>query len=218
MKPEFGMKPDLHDEKDRTSKETEPRHHLMEPEGWANQPGQRIIGEYHEGSPSSIHLDPKTPYGADKDKERSAHKGSGGLNFAKLFKSKALNVSNAEMVSSVIFRTLYGNGFRAPLKLKNVIDMDIAVENNVVTLNTNNVSFIPPKLEIWRFIFAFRNKPLLEYGSGISGIKIYYGRAFLFGLTLWWVSWKKKWITRNPKTTKALRALTATQIVGGKPD
>jgi hypothetical protein len=104
------------------------------------------------------------------------------------------------------------------LKLKNVIDMDIAVENNVVTLNTNNVSFIPPKLEIWRFIFAFRNKPLLEYGSGISGIKIYYGRAFLFGLTLWWVSWKKKWITRNPKTTKALRALTATQIVGGKPD
>jgi len=215
------MKPDLYDEKEPHALAlvaTKPRHLLMEPEGWANQPGQRIIGEYHEGNPSDPQAEIKTWDGRDKDKERPAHDASGGLNFAKLLKSNVLDVTNIEMISSVVFRTLYGKGIRAPLKLKNVIDMDIAVENNVVTLNTNNVSFIPPKLEVWRFIFAFRNKPLLEYGSGISGIKIYYGRAFIFGMTLWWVSWKKKWLSRNPRAAKALRGIASTQVIGGKPD
>ena len=175
----------------------------MEPEAWENQPGQRIIGEYHKGSPSNLNSGSET---------------SDGPNFAKLLKSKVLDVSNIEMVSSALFQTLYGNGVRAPLRLKNVIDMDIAVDNNIVTLNTNNVSFIPPKLEIWRFIFAYKNKPLMEYGKGISGIKVYYGRALLFGLTLWWVSWKKRWLSRNPRAAKALRTYATTQMVGGKPN
>ncbi len=200
------MKPDLIDEKaphERALVSAKPHHHLVEPEAWENQPGQRIIGEYHQGSPATPHLDSETP---------------GGHHLAKFLKTSVLDVTNVEMISSAIFRTLYGKGIRAPLKLKNVIDMDITVDNNVVTLNTNNVSFIPPKLEIWRFIFAYKNKPLLEYGMGISGIKIYYGRAFLFGLTLWWVGWKNRWLSRNPKAAKALGTIATTQMIGEKPN
>jgi hypothetical protein len=215
------MKPDVYDEKAphaRTLVSARPHHHLVEPEAWENLPGQRIIGEYHQGSPASSHNGSKTQDGTDKDTKHPAHDTSGGPNLAKFLKTKVLDVTNVEMISSAIFRTFYGKGIRAPLKLKNVIDRDIAVDNNIVTVNTNNVSFIPPKLEIWRFIFAYKNKPLLEYGKGISGIKVYYGRAFVFGLTLWWVSWKKKWILRNPRAAKALQTYATTQIVGGKPD
>lgn len=198
------MKPDVYDEKVPNGlalEATRPEHPLVEPEGWINQPGQRIIGEYHKGSPSNSHSGSET---------------SGGPNLAKLLKSNVLDVSNVEMISSAVFRTLYGNGVRVPLRLKNVIDMDIAVENNDVTLNTNNVTFIPPKLEIWRFIFTYKNKPLMEYGRGISGIKLYYGRAFIFGLTLWWVGWKRRWLTRKPARSKARRIFTTTQVIWGK--
>jgi hypothetical protein len=215
------MKPDAYDElahRARTPVSAKSHHHLVEPEAWENLPGQRIIGEYHQGSPANSHKGSKTRDRTDKDKEHPVHDKSGGPRFAKFLKTKVLDVTNMEMISSAIFRTLYGKGIRAPLKLKNVIDMDIAVDNNVVTLNTNNVSFIPPKLEIWRFIFAYKNKPLLEYGKGISGIKVYYGRAFIFGLTLWWVSWKKRWLSRNPRAARALQTYATTQMIGGKPD
>ena len=214
------MKPDVYEQKvshARTHESSKSHHHLVEPEAWENMPGQRIIGEYHQGSLASSHKGSKTQDGTDIDDGRSTHHGSSGRNIAKFLKTTVLDVTNVEMISSAIFRTLYGKGIRAPLKLKNVIDMDIAVDNNIVTVNTNNVSFIPPKLEIWRFIFAYKNKPLLEYGKGISGIKVYYGRAFVFGLTLWWVSWKKKWILRNPRAAKALQTYATTQIIGGKP-
>ena len=64
--------------------------------------------------------------------------------------------------------------------------MDIAVENNDVILNTNDVSFVPPQLQIWRLIFTYKNKPIIEYGRGIKrGMKIHYGSALIFLLAMW---------------------------------
>ena len=81
---------------------------------------------------------------------------------------------------------MFGKGIRVPLKREGVIDMDIAVENNDITLNTNDVSFVPPQLQIWRIIFTYKNKPIIEYGRGIKrGMKIHYGSALIFLLAMW---------------------------------
>jgi hypothetical protein len=81
---------------------------------------------------------------------------------------------------------MFGKGIRVPLKREGVIDMDIAVENNDVIINTNDVSFVPPQLNIWRIIFTYKNKPIIEYGRGIKrGMKIHYGSALIFLLAMW---------------------------------
>jgi hypothetical protein len=173
-------------------------HLLVEPEEWENRPGQRVIGEYHKKSRSELQADFESQNGTARGMIRSRHDASSGAKLSKLIQSEVMDIYKAEMVASVVFRTAFGKSVRAPLKLKNIIDMDLAVENNNVTLNTNNVSFIPPQLQIWRFIFAYRNKPLLEYGRGISGIKLNLGRALVFGLTMWWVGWKTRWLGKKP--------------------
>jgi hypothetical protein len=82
---------------------------------------------------------------------------------------------------------MFGRSVRVPLKLEGVIDMDIEVKNTDVILNTDCVAFIPPQLEIWRFVFTYKKKPVLEYGRGIKrGMKIHYGNALLFLLAMWW--------------------------------
>jgi len=41
-------------------------------------------------------------------------------------------------------------------------------------------------LEIWRLIFTYKNKPIIEFGRGIKrGMKIHYGSAFIFLLAMW---------------------------------
>ena len=64
--------------------------------------------------------------------------------------------------------------------------MDITVDNSDVILNTNDVSFVPPQLNIWRLIFTYKNKPIIEFGRGIKrGMKIHYGSALIFLLAMW---------------------------------
>ena len=90
------------------------------------------------------------------------------------------------MVTYALFRAMFGRGIHVPLKREGVIDMDIAIEDNNIILNTNDVTFIPPELKIWRLIFTYKNKPIIEYGRGIKrGMKIHYGRAVIFLLAMW---------------------------------
>jgi hypothetical protein len=81
---------------------------------------------------------------------------------------------------------MFGKSIHIPLKREGVIDMDITVEDNDVILNTNDVSFVPPQLNIWRLIFTYKNKPRIEFGRGIKrGMKIHYGSALIFLLAMW---------------------------------
>jgi hypothetical protein len=108
-----------------------------------------------------------------------------------------------EVISYAIFRAMFGKSIMVPLKVEGVIDMDFAVKNNDVTLNTDVIALTPPQLQIWRFIFSYKHKPVLEYGRGIeSGVKIHYWRAFLLLLAMWWGSNKPVKNKKIPARTR----------------
>jgi hypothetical protein len=83
-------------------------------------------------------------------------------------------------------------------------------------VNTNDVSFAPLDLKIWRFIFAYKNKTIIELGRGIKrGMKIHYGNALIFLLAMW--SGGRKTRKVQEKTAK-IAELEKTQITGSSND
>lgn len=103
-----------------------------------------------------------------------------------------VDISTVEVLAFTIFRAMFGAGVNVPLKIEGSTDMDIAVKGTDVVINTNDVTFEPPKLQIWHFIFAYKGKPVLEYGRGIDRIKVHYYRAFVMVMASWWGSKKKR--------------------------
>jgi len=167
-------------------KMTMSKHVLIDREEWKDHDGQRVIAEYHKkdlpASQAENEMQDKTnnekkSLGTDTADDSPEHQS---------FAARVLDISTVEVITYAFFRAMFGKGIRVPLKREGVIDMDIAVENNDITLNTNDVSFVPPQLQIWRIIFTYKNKPIIEYGRGIKrGMKIHYGSALIFLLAMW---------------------------------
>ena len=106
---------------------------------------------------------------------------------------RVLDVSTIEVLTFAMFRAIFGRGIRIPLKLEDVIDMEIVAKDKDIVLNTNQLYFQVPELSVWRFIFAYKGKPVIEYGRGIKNqIRIHYYRMFVVLLSTWWGSWKRK--------------------------
>ncbi len=108
------------------------------------------------------------------------------------FSKRVFDISTIEVLAYTVFRAMFGKGIRVPLKIEGSMDMDIMVKDTDVVINTNDVSFEPPKLQIWHFIFAYKGKPVLEYGHGVKRIKIHYYRAFVMLIAMWWGGKKKR--------------------------
>jgi hypothetical protein len=100
---------------------------------------------------------------------------------------RILNISTAEVITYAFFNAVFGKSIHIPLKQhKGIIDMDITIDNNDVILNTNDVSFVSPQLQIWRLIFTYKNKPIIEFGRGVKrGMKIHYVSALIYLLAMW---------------------------------
>jgi len=130
---------------------------LLEPEEWKDPAWWRVIGEYHKKSPSESLEENETQDGTDEKKQIDAHI-AGDSSKHQSLATQVFDLSTIEVMSFTIFRALFGRSVRVPLKLDGVIDMDIAVENTDVVLNTNCVAFIPPQLQIWRFIFTYKQR------------------------------------------------------------
>jgi len=167
------------------TKTTKSEHVLIEPEEWKDSGGQRVIAEYHK-------TDTESQAENEKQDETNDEEKSSGTDTAddsskkQSFTSRILDISTIEIITYAFFRAMFGKSLHIPLKREGVIDMDITVENNDVILNTNDVSFAPPQLNIWRLIFTYKNKPIIEFGRGIKrGMKIHYGSAILFLLAMW---------------------------------
>ncbi|MBM4249447.1 MAG: hypothetical protein FJ149_08470 [Euryarchaeota archaeon] len=100
---------------------------------------------------------------------------------------RLIDVPSIELATYALFRSLVGRGIRIPLKREGVIDMDIIVKDKDVVLNTNELSLELPRLAIWRFIFAYKGEPVVEYGRGVrNNIKVHRWRMFKLLLRLWW--------------------------------
>jgi len=168
------------------TKTTRSEHVLIDPEEWKDPDGRRVIAEYHKKDLPEAQADNKMQGEMIGEKKSSDTETTGDSSEQKLVISRILDISTVEMVTYALFRAMFGRGIHVPLKREGVIDMDIAIEDNNIILNTNDVTFIPPELKIWRLIFTYKNKPIIEYGRGIKrGMKIHYGRAVIFLLAMW---------------------------------
>ena len=161
-------------------------HVLIEPEEWKDHPGRRVIAEYHKKDPPESQVENEIQDKMNEEKKSTNTETTADSSEQKLHLSRILDLSTVEMITYAIFRAIFGKSIQIPLKREGVIDMDIAVKDNDIILNTNNVSFVPPELQIWRIIFTYKNKPIIEYGRGIKrSMKIHYGSALIFLLAMW---------------------------------
>jgi len=167
------------------TKTTKSEHVLIDSEEWKDSNGQRVIAEYHKkdtASPAENEIQDEM----NDEKKSSDTETTGDSSEQKLRISRILDISTIEVITYAFFRAIFGKSIHIPLKREGVIDMDITVDNNDVILNTNDVSFVPPQLQIWRLIFTYKNKPIIEFGRGIKrGMKIHYGSALIFLLAMW---------------------------------
>jgi len=168
------------------TKTTQSEHVLIDPEEWKDRDGQRVIAEYHKKDVPGTQAENKIQYGMNDEKKSSDTETTGVSSEQKSGISRILDISTVEVITYAFFRAMFGKGIHIPLKKEGVIDMDITVDNSDVILNTNDVSFVPPQLNIWRLIFTYKNKPIIEFGRGIKrGMKIHYGSALIFLLAMW---------------------------------
>jgi hypothetical protein len=97
-----------------------------------------------------------------------------------------LDSKTVELLAFTIFRSIFRQGIRVPLKLDGVVDLDLMVRDNNVLLNMNEVIMGAPELSIWRLTFAYQGKPVVEYGRGIkNGMKVHYLALSALLVTIW---------------------------------
>ncbi len=181
------MNPDVKNVKSKTKTKTvKSEHVLIDPEEWKDSDGQRVIAEYHKKDIPKTQAENKIKEEMNDEKKTSDIETSDVSSEQKSGISRILDISTVEVITYAFFRAMFGKRIHIPLKKEGVIDMDITVDNSDVILNTNDVSFVPPQLNIWRLIFTYKNKPIIEFGRGIKrGMKIHYGSALIFLLAMW---------------------------------
>jgi hypothetical protein len=181
------LNPDVKKIKSKTkTKTTESEHVLIDPEEWKDRDGQRVIAEYHKKDIPGTRAENKREDETNNEEKSLDTETTAVTSEQKSGISRILDISTVEVITYAFFRAMFGKGIHIPLKKEGVIDMDITVEDNDVILNTNDVSFAPPQLNIWRLIFTYKNKPIIEFGRGIKrGMKIHYGSALIFLLAMW---------------------------------
>jgi hypothetical protein len=119
--------------------------------------------------------------------------GPAGAPAAQPLIERVLDVTTIEVLTFAMFRAIFGRGVRIPLRIEGVIDMEIVAKDKDIVLNTNELQFEVPELSVWRFIFAYKGKPVIEYGRGVKNrIKIHRFRLFLVLLAMWWGGRKKR--------------------------
>ncbi|MGD0587669.1 MAG: hypothetical protein ABSA63_02615 [Thermoplasmata archaeon] len=99
---------------------------------------------------------------------------------------KTLDAKTVEVLALAVFRTLFRDGVHVPLKVDGLMDMDLTVKDNNVLLNLNQVQANVPELSIWRITFAYRGKPVVEYGRGIKNdMKVHFPQLCFLMLAAW---------------------------------
>jgi hypothetical protein len=99
---------------------------------------------------------------------------------------KTLDTKTVEVLALALFRTMFRQGIRVPLKVPDLMDMDLVVRDNNILLNMNKVQIDPPQLLIWHLTFAYQGKPVVEYGRGIkNGMKLHYPQLIFLLMAMW---------------------------------
>lgn len=100
---------------------------------------------------------------------------------------RVLDVRTLEFLAYTVIRTVLPRRVRYSVKKEGIVDMDIVLFDRDVILNTNKLEFEVPELSIWRIVYAYKGKAVIEYGRGVkNNIKIYKWRLVRILLGLWW--------------------------------
>jgi hypothetical protein len=100
---------------------------------------------------------------------------------------RVLDVRTLEFLAYTVIRTVLPRRVRYSIKKEGIVDMDIVLFDRDVILNTNKLEFEVPELSIWRIVYAYKGKPVIEYGRGVkNNIKIYKLRLVRILAGLWW--------------------------------
>ena len=100
---------------------------------------------------------------------------------------QVIDVSTIEIAALTVFRAFFGQGVAIPIKREGFVDMNIVIMGKDVVINTNRLMLEVPELAIWRIVFAYKGRPILEYGRGVPNkIKIHRYRALQLLAGMWW--------------------------------
>ncbi len=157
-------------------------HRIMEPDDWSDPSNRKVLGEFHKNSDD-------IPAGQDQSpilEKKSAEVPGPSL-------QRIINLSNVELAAYAFSRALFPKGVQVPIYVKGMVDMDVAIKDTNVIINTNDVSFEPPPLQLWHLFFTYKGKPVIEYGQGVKNmIKIHHYRAIVFLLAMWVAGRKRR--------------------------
>jgi hypothetical protein len=178
-------------------------HVLLDREAWKDPKGRKVISEYHK----EAHMNSETDRGMEKNEQPLQNEDTANKKTSKVSLQHIFDVSTIELMTYILTRALFHRGVKIPLSMKGMVDMDIELKDTDVIVNTNDVAFEPPPLQIWRIIFTYKGKPVFEYGRGIKNtMKIHHGRALLFLLAMW-VGGRKQRKHREKATLDACKEL-----------
>ena len=100
---------------------------------------------------------------------------------------RVLDVRTLEFLAYTVIRTLLPRRVRYSIKKEGIVDMDVVLFDRDVILNTNKLEFEVPELSIWRIVYAYKGKAVIEFGRGVkNNIKIYKWRLVKILIQLWW--------------------------------
>ncbi|MGD0249682.1 MAG: hypothetical protein ABSB97_02165 [Thermoplasmata archaeon] len=105
---------------------------------------------------------------------------------ARVITDRKLDTKTVEVLALAVFRTMFREGIRVPIKMNGMMDLDLVVKDNNVLVNLNQVQAEVPELSIWRITFAYRGKPVVEYGRGIKNdVKFHFPQMCFLLLAIW---------------------------------
>jgi hypothetical protein len=133
-------------------------------------------------------------------------------------------VGTVEVLTHTLFRTLFRDGVRVPIRLPGLMDVDVVAKDNNLLLNVGRLEADIPPLSVWRITLAYRGHKVVEYGRGVKNdVKVHVPRLGFLLLTSW-VERRRRFKVRGQATVTPDQAMTTIPIgdrhassVGGEP-
>jgi hypothetical protein len=130
---------------------------------------------------------------------------------------KALDTATVEVLTHTLFRTLFREGVRVPIRLSGLADVDVVVKDDNVLLNVGRVEAEILPLSVWRVTLAYRGHTVVEYGRGVKNdVKVHVLRLGFLLLTSW-VERRRRYKTRGLTGAARDRATAAVSLSERRP-
>jgi hypothetical protein len=99
---------------------------------------------------------------------------------------RPIDLGLIEMISYALFRVVFSKGLSIPIKRDGTVDLDLTVKGKEIIINTNQLFFSVPELNVWHVVYQHKGKPVVELGRGVkNGMAIHRMQALRLGLEMW---------------------------------